>query len=57
MQCPISPLAWGSKKIQKVVTSTLSAENNLASDSIGPDGMDPPSLAMAARPKDSMERP
>ena len=26
MQCPISPLAWGSKKIQKVVTSTLSAE-------------------------------
>ena len=25
-QCPISPLTWGSKKIQKVVTSTLSAE-------------------------------
>ena len=26
MQCPISPISWGSKKIQKVVTSTLSAE-------------------------------
>ena len=26
IQCPISPLAWGSRKIQKVVTSTLSAE-------------------------------
>jgi hypothetical protein len=26
VQCPISPLAWGSKKIQKVATSTLSAE-------------------------------
>lgn len=25
-QCPISPLSWGCKKIQKVVTSTLSAE-------------------------------
>lgn len=24
--CPISPLSWGCKKIQKVVTSTLSAE-------------------------------
>lgn len=26
MQCDISPISWGSKKIQKVVTSTLSAE-------------------------------
>ena len=26
VECPISPLIWGSKKIQKVVTSTLSAE-------------------------------
>ena len=26
MQCPISPLAWGCRKIQKVVTSTLAAE-------------------------------
>ena len=25
-ECPISPLMWGSKKIQRVVTSTLSAE-------------------------------
>ena len=25
-QCPISPLTWGCRKIQKVVTSTLSAE-------------------------------
>lgn len=24
--CPVSPLCWGSKKIQKVVTSTLAAE-------------------------------
>ena len=24
--CPVSPLAWGSKKIQRVVTSTLAAE-------------------------------
>ena len=26
VQCPISPISWGSKKIQKVVASTLSAE-------------------------------
>ena len=26
IQCPISPVSWGSKKIQKVVTSTLAAE-------------------------------
>ena len=26
VECPISPLIWGSKKIQKVVTGTLSAE-------------------------------
>ena len=26
-QCPVSPLSWGYKKIQKVVSSTLSAEN------------------------------
>ena len=26
ISCPVSPLAWGSKKIQKVVTSTLAAE-------------------------------
>lgn len=25
-QCPVSPLSWGCKKIQRVVTSTLSAE-------------------------------
>ena len=25
-QCPVSPLSWGCRKIQKVVTSTLSAE-------------------------------
>lgn len=25
-QCPISPISWGCRKIQKVVTSTLSAE-------------------------------
>ena len=25
-QCPISPLSWGCKKFQRVVTSTLSAE-------------------------------
>ena len=25
-QCPISPLSWGCRKIQRVVTSTLSAE-------------------------------
>ena len=28
LQCPISPVSWGCKKIQKVVTSTLSAETN-----------------------------
>ena len=28
ISCPISPLAWGSRKIQKVVTSTLSAETH-----------------------------
>ena len=26
LSCPVSPLSWGCKKIQKVVTSTLSAE-------------------------------
>ena len=26
VECPISPLTWGCRKIQKVVTSTLSAE-------------------------------
>ena len=26
IQCPISPVSWGCKKIQKVVTSTLAAE-------------------------------
>ena len=26
-QCPISPIAWGCKKIQRVVTSTLAAES------------------------------
>ena len=26
VSCPVSPIAWGSKKIQKVVTSTLAAE-------------------------------
>ena len=26
LACPVSPLSWGCKKIQKVVTSTLSAE-------------------------------
>ena len=26
VQCPISPITWGSKKIQRVVTSTLAAE-------------------------------
>ena len=26
ISCPVSPISWGSKKIQKVVTSTLAAE-------------------------------
>ena len=26
--CPVSPLSWGTKKIQRVVTSTLSAETS-----------------------------
>jgi hypothetical protein len=26
-QCPISPIAWGCKKVQRVVTSTLAAES------------------------------
>lgn len=33
-QCPISPISWGSKKIQKVVTSTLSAETVSLSTSL-----------------------
>lgn len=33
ISCPVSPIAWGSKKIQKVVTSTLAAETmSLASN-------------------------
>ena len=34
VQCPISPIAWGSKKIQKVVTSTLSAETTSLASAI-----------------------
>ena len=34
VSCPISPLAWGSKKIQKVVTSTLAAETMSLSSSL-----------------------
>ena len=34
ISCPISPLAWGSKKIQKVVTSTLAAETMSLSSSL-----------------------
>ena len=33
-QCPISPLSWGCRKIQKVVTSTLSAETMALSSSL-----------------------
>ena len=33
-QCPISPLSWGCRKIQKVVTSTLSAETMALSTSL-----------------------
>lgn len=32
MSCPVSPLAWGSKKIQKVVTSTLAETMSLSSN-------------------------
>ena len=34
ISCPISPLGWGSKKIQKVVTSTLAAETMSLSSSL-----------------------
>ena len=30
-ECPISPLTWGCREIQKVVTSTLSAETSALS--------------------------
>jgi hypothetical protein len=33
-QCPISPLSWGCKKIQRVVTSTLSAETTALASSL-----------------------
>ena len=33
-QCPISPLTWGCRKIQKVVTSTLSAETMALSSTL-----------------------
>ena len=32
--CPISPISWGSKKIQRVVTSTLSAETSALSTTL-----------------------
>ena len=32
--CPISPLSWGTKKIQRIVTSTLSAETSALSTSL-----------------------
>ena len=34
VSCPISPLSWGCKKIQKVVTSTLSAETMALSSTL-----------------------
>eukprot|EP00438_Fugacium_kawagutii_P026412 Skav210812 [mRNA] locus=scaffold2924:156234:161009:- [translate_table: standard] len=33
-QCPISPIAWGCKKIQRVVTSTLAAESTALSSTL-----------------------
>ena len=33
-QCVISPISWGSRKIQKVVTSTLSAETNALASAV-----------------------
>lgn len=32
--CPISPLSWGTKKIQRIVTSTLSAETTALSTTL-----------------------
>ena len=32
--CPISPISWGSKKIQRIVTSTLSAETSALSTTL-----------------------
>ena len=32
--CPISPISWGTKKIQRVVTSTLSAETSALSTTL-----------------------
>ena len=32
--CPISPLSWGTKKIQRIVTSTLSAETSALSTTL-----------------------
>ena len=34
VSCPVSPISWGSKKIQKVVTSTLAAEAMSLSSSL-----------------------
>jgi hypothetical protein len=34
LECPISPLTWGCRKIQKVVTSTLSAETMALSSTL-----------------------
>lgn len=34
-ECPISPLSWGSKKIQRVVVSTLAAETMAMSSALG----------------------
>ena len=34
VSCPVSPLSWGCKKIQKVVTSTLSAETMALSSTL-----------------------
>lgn len=34
VSCPISPLSWGCRKIQKVVTSTLSAETMALSSTL-----------------------
>ena len=36
ISCPVSPLSWGCKKIQKVVTSTLAAETMSLASNVGP---------------------
>ena len=44
--CPVNPMSWGCKKIQRVVTSTLAAETVSLQYRVGSALMDSPVLGL-----------